>query len=335
MRVLSISSSKFILRLCSFFMVLGLIVVGAMFAADAVDDDVNDIKSLWQDIYATKPNSVDIVFLGSSHANSTFDPRVFDDMTGKVSFNLGSSNQTPKTSYYIFKEFLKEQHPRILVQEVYWDVLTDKVDTTAVNSQQLLYMHPGANWLGIFINAFSGKERETFIIKGLNPFYRLKGIAVRHFCSMPAMAEGVQPSVQYQGRGYRPYLITADGSRKGEVIKRLNGFTGYSSEQLHYLQKTIDLAKSRGMKVILVMAPIMPEVFDSLNCYNNVEQVTTQIARNNNVDYIDFNRRIQNKEIFLPNGYFGDEHHVNEKGAKIVSAYVAEYINSNLKSRKL
>lgn len=329
MRVLSTSSSKFVLRLVIFFLVLDIIIAGAMFIAYTIDDDVNDIKSLWQDIYATEPDCVDIVFLGSSHANSTFDPKVFDDVIGKVSFNLGSSNQTPKTSYYILKEFLKKQHPRILVQEVYWDVLTNKVEETAVNSQQLLYMHPGTNWLGIYANAFSEKERETFIIKGLNPFYRLKGIALRHLTARPPAVEQTQPSVQYKGRGYRPYLITADGSRKGEVIKRLNGFTGYSSEQLQYLQKTLDLAKSRDMKIILVMAPIMPEVFDSLNCYNNVEQVTTQIARNNNVDYIDFNRLIQKKGIFLPTSYFGDEHHVNEKGAQVVSTYVAEYIKSN------
>lgn len=328
MQILFTSNSKYILRLIVFFSILGIIIIGAIFIADKLDDDVNDIKSLWLDIYAAEPDSVDIVFLGSSHANSTFAPKVFDSITGKSSFNLGSSNQTPETGYYIFKEFLKEQHPQILVQEVYWVLMGDKVEVTAVNTQQLLYMRPGVNWAGIFINTFSSEEKGTFLIKGINPFYRLKGIGIRYFSAKSVDARNVK-SVQYQGRGYRPYLITANGGKKDEVIEKLSGFNGYSPKQIAYLQRTIDLAKSNDMDVILVMAPIMPEVFDALTFYDEVEQVTTEIAQNNGVEYIDFNRLLDNKEVVLPIDYFGDEHHVNDKGAEIVSTYLAEYMNSN------
>ncbi len=271
---LSTSNSRYIKRLVLFCAVLGAVIIVAMCLADRLDDDVNDIKSLWQDIYLAEPYSVDIVFLGSSHANSTFVPEVFDAVTGKTSFNLGSSNQNPETGYYILREFLKEQRPQILVQEVYWDVMTDTIETTAVNSQHLQAMRPGVNWAGIFLNTFSGEEKKTFLVKGLNPFYRLKGIALRRLASRPAVAGDAQPPVQYWGRGYRPYLITADGSRKAEVIERLGKFKGYSSEQLAYLQNTIELAQSQDMTVILVMAPIMPDVFNALTYYEEVERVT-------------------------------------------------------------
>ena len=158
----------------------------------------------------------------------------------------------------------------------------------------------------------------------------MKGIVLRRLASRSAVAGDALPPVQYWGRGYRPYLITADGSRKGEVIERLGNFKGYSSEQLAYLQKTIELAQAQDMKLILVMALIMPDVFDALTYYEEVERTTNEIAQKNGLDFIDFNRLIQNGTLVLPIDCFGDEHHVNDKGAHIVSTYLAEYINSKL-----
>jgi len=327
-QALSTSNSRYIVKIIKFIIILGLIIVSAWILANQLDDDVNHIKSLWHDIYALENNSVDIVFLGSSHANSSFDTEVFYNITGNTSFNLGSSSQTPANGYHILREFLKRQNPRILVQEIYWDVMTEDIEVSAVNSQHLTYMRPGANGAAIFFNTLSPKEKETFIMKGLNPFYRLKGITIRKLSSRSEVVEDFQ-TIQYKGRGFRPYMITANGDRINEVIERLNNFSGYSEEQIAYLQRTIDLAQSRGMKVILVMAPIMPEVFNGLSCYDEVEQVSREIARDNNIDYIDFNILIKNKEINIPSDYFGDEHHVNYKGAIILSTYLAKYIKSN------
>ena len=324
-QALSTSNSRYFVKLITFIIILGLINISAWILANQLDDDVNDIKSLWQDIYALENNSVDIVFLGSSHANSSFDTDVFYNITGYTSFNLGSSNQTPETGYYILREFLENQNPRILVQEIYWGVMGEEIEVSAVNSQHLTYMRFGANWAAIFYNTLSPEEKETFLMKGINPFYRLKGIAIRRLSSQPEVVEGFRP-IQYKGCGFRPYMITADGSRIDEIIGRLNNFSGYSEEQIAYLQQTIDLAKSRGMKVILVMAPIMPEVFNGLDYYDEIEQISIEIAKNNNIDYIDFNILLKNKEINIPSECFGDEHHVNYKGAIILSTYLAEYL---------
>src|SRR5438477_3987320 len=48
--------------------------------------------------------SVDILFIGSSHAYRGFDPRLFAE-TGLTSFNLGSKAQSPLNSYFLLKHY--------------------------------------------------------------------------------------------------------------------------------------------------------------------------------------------------------------------------------------
>ena len=61
--------------------------------------------------------SIDIVFLGASHAYRSFVPSVFDEKTGMNTYNVGTSSQTLKDSYYLLKEVFKTHDPKQVVLE--------------------------------------------------------------------------------------------------------------------------------------------------------------------------------------------------------------------------
>ena len=80
--------------------------------------------------YACRKNSLDVVFLGSSHSYCTFDPEIFDAQLGTSSFQMGMPLQHMDTTYYTFLEVLNYQHPKCVVLEVYWDMLDDDFELT-------------------------------------------------------------------------------------------------------------------------------------------------------------------------------------------------------------
>ena len=64
-------------------------------------------------------NSIDVLVLGSSHAQYSFIPSFFYQETGLYSYILGSACQPMEVTYEMLKEALKTQSPSILILEAY------------------------------------------------------------------------------------------------------------------------------------------------------------------------------------------------------------------------
>ena len=67
--------------------------------------------------YEMERDSVDVLFLGSSHAMASFIPQDLYDQYGIRSYNLGTPEQSLLISYYWLKEALQYQHPSVVVLE--------------------------------------------------------------------------------------------------------------------------------------------------------------------------------------------------------------------------
>lgn len=64
-------------------------------------------------------NCIDVLVLGSSHAQYSFAPSIFYEDTGLYSYVLGSACQPLEVSVEMLKEALKTQNPRLVILEVY------------------------------------------------------------------------------------------------------------------------------------------------------------------------------------------------------------------------
>lgn len=67
--------------------------------------------------YAEPKNSLDIVFVGSSHLFSTIIPDILWEEHGITSYVFGGSEQPFSISYYYIMEVLKYQKPKVIVLE--------------------------------------------------------------------------------------------------------------------------------------------------------------------------------------------------------------------------
>lgn len=70
---------------------------------------------IWESFYDEPENSIDVLFLGSSHVYNGINPVVFYEETGMRSFNMASSNQDMFMSYVYLQEALKYQKPEYVV----------------------------------------------------------------------------------------------------------------------------------------------------------------------------------------------------------------------------
>jgi len=72
----------------------------------------------WNEFYQQSENTLDLIFLGSSHAYVSFIPDTFDVKLNCNSFNMGSSSQSLLSSIFILKEIIKTQSPKIVILEL-------------------------------------------------------------------------------------------------------------------------------------------------------------------------------------------------------------------------
>ena len=74
--------------------------------------------SVFDGMYGLQKDTLDVLFLGSSHGYNSYDPQHLYDVYRLRSYNLSTSRQGPIASYYWLKEVLKTQSPRAVVFEV-------------------------------------------------------------------------------------------------------------------------------------------------------------------------------------------------------------------------
>lgn len=70
--------------------------------------------------YDMEKNTVDVLFLGSSHGVTSFLPQELYNQYGITSYNLGCEQQGMVTSYYWLREALRYQSPKAVVLECYF-----------------------------------------------------------------------------------------------------------------------------------------------------------------------------------------------------------------------
>ena len=70
--------------------------------------------------YDVKKDSLDVLFLGSSHLYYGVQPNVLWREYGIAAYDMGSAEQTVASSYFLLKEALAYQKPEVVVLETYY-----------------------------------------------------------------------------------------------------------------------------------------------------------------------------------------------------------------------
>lgn len=298
-------------------------------------------KYKWHEFYNMPEKSIDIVFLGSSHAYRSFDPFVFDKEIGLKSFNMGSPLQKPVESYYVLKETLEYQNPKVVVFDVYWAIFNnEKYFSTKIWNFDS--MKPSTAKLGYLINVFDTDQYLSALFKSIryheNTSAYIKLLAGKGLTKVTEIDYNNKPQ-NYKGKGF---VIENKIADQGDIVKEFKGRVKESTsqfkwdeKQMRYFEKIIKLCKEKDIELILVTAPVAPSYFDAMQKYKydykDIHNKVKEIALRNNLKYIDYNLK-NSKEGLFSDKDFSDNNHLNYQGAQKISFFLAKELKEdNLK----
>ena len=239
--------------------------------------------------------NLDILFIGSSHAYRTFDPRFFNNM-GLRTFNLGSTAQTPLNTYYLLKIYAKSLNPRLVVFEVFPRTFAGGAAESTVDLVPNLPL--SADLIRMVIATRNRLAVNTLLARVLNlrP-RRLDQVKVR-----------LPRADTYVGQGY--VEKAADYKRDRVVEPHRVKIRDY---QLEYLERSIELMRTLNAKVVLVVQPLPRATLENTIDYDAISLRLAHFARENGVEYVDFNHLMQ----LDTRNYFYDWHHLNQAGVEM------------------
>lgn len=302
--------------------------IGKIYEKAGKENKINAFtQQRMDDFYALEENTLDMVFVGSSHAYCTFDPEIFDKALGTNGFQMGTPLQHPDTTYYLLKEIYETQTPKTVVMEVYWDVLDGDFSLKQAESylevsknktiqqeylkkgfpvgarlrHELLPIRFQQEYFGFAskkmeenLEQMYGVSKEKAEAQEGTEYYRSKGYV---FCDMMMLESEYDTTNQFRH---------LDG-KKWTMAKR----------QRNYLEKIVALCKEKGSQVLFVTAPVANVSMDYIKNYDAIYEQVARMAEELEVLYWDYNV-INQEEGLLGNEDFRDDAHLNHGGVEKV-----------------
>ncbi len=315
--------------------------LGQKYAAASTENKINTYNECrWNDFYVLPKNSLDVVFLGSSHSYCTFDPEIFDAELGTSSFQMGMPLQHMDTTYYSFLEILNYQHPKCVVLEVYWDMLDDDFELTQAG--YLFQVMKNEELKRQYIaDVFPLSEKIKYSLGALRyqtDYFAFKSselktkIELKFDVETPAKQKQVgQEYYRSKGCNFCDYQMLPDEFDKTNQYKGLDGKKWKMSEvQKKYLLKLTNRCKKEGIDIIWVTAPVANVSMDFIKNYDLIYGQVEKLAIENNVTYIDYNRVNKQKKL-LTNDNFRDDAHLNNSGIAIIDKEFMPVLREHLK----
>ena len=199
--------------------------------------------SVWSSYLQEEPNSVDVLFLGSSRAYCNVIPAEIYEQTGLSSYVMAGPAQTVSLTYYYLRECLKTQTPQAVFVEVSGAFYPASADHSKDN---VCYMPWGLNRI------LAAAACEDGILElALYPLQEFHSRAYEPNPHPASNPEGVMLC------GYTP-LDKAEPQQ--ERTLRRTGVKPDSEQyenNLGYLRKIATLCRDRGIACVFFMAPSM------------------------------------------------------------------------------
>lgn len=272
--------------------------------------------------YKIPKNSIDLLFVGSSHSYCTFNTKLFDHYLKCNSLNLGTSSQSLSITYFGILEVLKRQTPKVIVIEVYpirrepsVPALRPHLDTMnfSINKLRLIMNSlPISEWGNHLTNTIYYHSR-------WKEFYDLK--------NMKDKGDG-DYGKRLENKGFSGYnwdlirnILNYDLYEKNWNTP-LNSSFIIDNNSLNLLESLFKICKEKGIKLVLTSPPVIDD-HDVLSILYNPSLKKLMIKYD--VNSIDFN--VENKKY--EKICFLDNEHVSLAGADEVSFKMANYLKEN------
>lgn len=291
--------------------------------------------SVWDDFYAQKKNSIDVLILGNSHANAGFDEDIIEAKLHSKVISLATKGQNIYQSYYCALEAYEYQTPKVLIIENYlfYERLTLK---------EFINLDPSNNdYLKRYLS-FDGKKLGKVKYSESKEFFN--GNFIENLFVTFNRHDGWSDVEKIKERLYESDSITRKKSttimspEKADAYSRKNKYNlmafNILQDEEKALEGIIELARKKGTEhIILLTVPFYEGYRNKINYTSLSSPLESFVKDNPDVEYLDLNKQFSNWDnTYFTNELVGYNQHLNYKGAIKVSNYVSDYIKPTFNS---
>ncbi len=235
------------------------------------EDGIEQMESY----YLQKENTVDVLFLGSSHIYCDVNTGILWDEYGIAGYDLGGAEQPYWNSYFYLKEALKTQQPKVIVL----DITTPGVRSVDLQPENwVICNNYGMHWSKNRIDALKVSTLEQSFERLLFP---INTIHSRYDELTKDDFIDNNQTVSYKGFDPREKVTSFETPDISDVTEMMP----VSEKAETYLKKIIELTEQKSIPLLMISAPYVVSE-ESQKLYNYV----FHIAEENEISYMDFNK---------------------------------------------
>ncbi len=256
----------------------------------------------WTAFYEEPKNSIDVIFLGSSHTYNDIVPSVFYEETGLTGFDMSSSNQDLFLSYTYLQAALQTQKPKYVFLE------TSRFCKGVFATPYYYYMSFDAmKWDKVKIDALKTWQEKCPEEKMVDRIFTLISYHTRYNeLTRTDFAPGEIYSTTLNG--YIPTGKTKSVTKNEYDI--YDGIWGIPDRTAEYIDKINELCIENDIELIFVLNP------DTLSRYG-ISCSIAEAASERDILFLDYNETDRFNSIGLDcDTDFKDDSHLNSFGAE-------------------
>lgn len=237
----------------------------------------NDGIDQMQAFYTNADNTIDVLFMGSSHAYSNINTGILYDDFGIAGFNLGGAEQSLWNNYDWLVEAIKTQQPKLAVLEIFSTGVIKDDFQGAWLMDNLYGMKFSKNYYETVKKSTLDQAFESYIL----PFTRYHS----------RYTEITKEDFEYEEylktfKGFEPKWGTRNnGEMTAPDISGVTEITPISEKAERHYRKYMELCAQENIPLLLVCSPYQVTE-DAQKIYNYM----FSIAEEYDVPYLDFNK---------------------------------------------
>lgn len=244
-----------------------------------------------REAYNLPDNTVDVAVVGSCQVYRGFNPAILWQTQKISSYCLASPHQKPYTSYYLLKNFLRKQAPKVVLFDPLMLFLSG-FDASSLDLQaQIALPYSIDRWAlsdaSFCSNYPDSKAAPKFFFDRIeNMIYT--AVPMQFFVSrqhMQAIDYEMQKTRIYPTAfcGATPTFIRCDVSSMSNYMNEPKEFEQLDPEGLLYFDKLYQLCKENDITLVLF------KTVSPLYWNNTCSELTAALAAQYGLDYIDYN----------------------------------------------
>lgn len=264
-----------------------------------------------REFYDEPRDTLDVLFLGSSHMLNAVSPMELWKEYGMASCNLSENGQVLPVTYYVLLDALQRQSPKLVVVDVYKVVQDTLYDTKSYLHTSLDGMPMGLGKLLAVYDLLPAGERTEFLFDIVLYHDRWRD------------PDGLERQTRDPDfKGYAP-LYTVEPHEGFRVLPE-SETASPPRTGVEYLEKIVELCRKKGVELLFVATPFTTPVPDDMDRQRRVNAVA-ELAETWGVPFINMMHALDEMDFDL-SADLADTYHANVSGMKKITAYLGGYI---------